>query len=63
MKKELAYYITLFKIKGHSTWRCHIASHPEGFKEQMSRDNAQVTDTRVIRVDRVEGLIQPYETN
>ena len=53
-KKDLAYYLTLFKIKGHSTWRAHLAQNKDGFVEQVQKSTT-VTEYQTIRIDRVTG--------
>lgn len=53
MTDNLAYYLTLFKIEGHTTWRAHIASEEEKFDEQAkAKGHPKVTEKRVIRIDR-----------
>lgn len=54
-KKDLSYYLTLFKIKGHSTWRAHLSGYADGFLKNI--DINIVTDKKVIRVDRLAGTL------
>lgn len=53
--KDLAYYLTLFKIEGHTTWRAHLCGYKNGFKQQVENDKAKVTESMVIRIDRITG--------
>lgn len=59
MEKELAYYVTMFKIEGHTTWRAHLCGHKDGFTRQVENDKAKVTEKNVLRIDRITGQIQP----
>ena len=46
-EKDLAYYFTLFKLKGHTTWRMTLEKHlPQ-----------HATERRKYRVDRVTGEV------
>ena len=62
-QKELAYYLTMFKVEGHSTWRAHLAQSKEGFaddqKKNWGKHAPTVTETMVMRVDRITGQFQP----
>jgi len=61
-QKDLAYYITQYKIKGHSTWRCHSSKLPSGCEKEAKNNNwPPFTDFRQFRMDRITGLIEPYE--
>lgn len=52
--KDMAYYLTQFKIEGHSTWRVHVCGHATGFAESVE-PNTKVTEKIVTRIDRVTG--------
>lgn len=56
-KKDLAYYLTLFTVEGHTTWRTHLAGHKNGFDEYLSTsaNPPKVTAKRVVRIDRITG--------
>jgi len=55
-KKDLAYYLTLFKIEGHTTWRAHLGQFPDSFDRQKQNDNwPAVTEKQVLRIDRITG--------
>lgn len=57
-KQDLAYYVTLFKTEGHSTWRAHLGATIGAFEKQKSNDGwPTVTDTKIFRVDRLSGTI------
>jgi hypothetical protein len=54
--KKLAYYLTLFKIEEHTTWRTHLSQHKAGFEPEFSAPgHPKVTESKVIRIDRVTG--------
>mgnify|MGYP001564470505 CR=1 FL=1 len=57
---DLAYYLTLFKIEGHSTWRSHLASARGKFERERSSwtHPPKITDKKVYRIDRVTGEIE-----
>lgn len=65
MSKELAYYLTLFTLEGHKTWRAHLGGDKEAFDRQDAinvKNGAQpmkVTKRHVIRFDRLTGQLQP----
>lgn len=54
-KKEKAYYLTLFKIEGHKTWRAHLAAGAKQFDEERSRwvKSPKITDRSTLRIDRI----------
>lgn len=58
-KKDLAYYLTLFKIEGHTTWRAHLSQKAEAFQDDIKKNWNQnpptVTEKMVVRIDRVTG--------
>jgi hypothetical protein len=55
-EKDLAYYLTLFKIEGHTTWRTHLSQHKTGFEREFSAPgHPKVTESKVIRIDGVTG--------
>lgn len=61
-EKELAYYLTLFKIEGHETWHSELSKHRDGFDENRRKQGLiqalpKVTDKKVFRVDRITGEI------
>lgn len=57
-KADLNYYLTLFKLEGHTTWRAHLGGHPEAFEKQVDNDNwPKITGTKTFVVDRVKGTI------
>lgn len=57
---ELVYYITLFKIEGHSTWRCSIKATPTAFDEEIEKTKGfpKITARKVYRVDRKTGGVK-----
>lgn len=58
-EKDLAYYLTLFKIDGHQTWRADLKGHRSGFDEMINAINQKsrpkVTEKMIIRIDRLTG--------
>ena len=66
MKKqpnELAYYVTIYKTKGHTTWRTSLNNHPNKFEKNLKNNEPKtvVTEKNIIRIDRITGLITPLE--
>lgn len=50
------YYLTLFKIKGHETWRLHLSGHIGGFDQEWSSGpHPEVAEKKVLCFDRVTG--------
>lgn len=62
-KKELAYYLTLYKIEGHQTWRADLKSEKDGFDKAWNNPDGGkhpvITEKNVIRIDRLLGTISP----
>lgn len=62
-EKDLAYYVTIFKLDGHQTWRCHLGKRLADFSEvEMKNWGAnppKVTEKHVLRIDRITGQIKP----
>lgn len=57
-QKELYYYLTLFKVEGHRTWRSHLTGYAEGFNDHVTKLlKVKVTDVRRYKVDRINGEI------
>lgn len=58
-KKEIAYYLTLFTLEGHTTWRAHLGGTMDAFeieqKNWSGKHKPKVTDKRVLRIDRLTG--------
>lgn len=58
--KELAYYITLFRLEGHQTWRAHVGGFEGAFAQEQVKwggKGPKVTETKVLRVDRITGTV------
>lgn len=66
-KPELAYYLTLYTLEGHETWRAHLGSDTGSFQRaqnaQLQGRQPKVLIKNVIRIDRLTGTIKPYENN
>jgi hypothetical protein len=58
-KKELAYYLTIFKTKGHSTWRAHFSGSLDDFNAQAKQTT--VTEKKHYRIDRLTSEIKPFD--
>ena len=61
--KDLAYYLTCFKLEGHTTWRIHLGTDKDSF-ERTEKANwpkgkyqPKVTELKVMRFDRITGVI------
>lgn len=61
--RDFAYYLTLFTLEGHRTWRAHLTGNRDGFKEEQQKNwgkkGPKVTKIHTIRIDRITGQIQP----
>ncbi len=58
---DLAYYLNLFKIKGHETWRADIKDTKEGFENTFKNPQNKrpdITDRKTFRIDRLTGEIK-----
>ncbi len=53
---DLSYYLTLFKIEGHSTWRADLKRDKNTF-DKMIDPKTKVTERKVFRVDRLTGEV------
>jgi len=56
--KDLAYYLTLFKLEGHQTWRAHLSGHVDGFEVEQknwTKKAPAVTEVQKLRIDRLTG--------
>lgn len=59
-KKDPSYYVTLFKIEGHTTWRAHMGADEKAFARQVKdwKTNApKIIAKKVIRIDRLTGHV------
>lgn len=52
--KDPSYYLTLFKIEGHETYRAHLSNRKTGFETDVV-PNTKVVETKAIRFDRITG--------
>lgn len=59
MKQDHSYYLTLFKIEGHSTYRASLKANKKGFEQESANWPGKPTDVRQYRIDRVTGEISP----
>ncbi len=57
--KELAYYLTVFKIEGHETWRASMGGYAGAFSESLKTGNhPKVTAKKLYRIDRITGALE-----
>ncbi len=51
---DFAYYLTLFKIEDHSSWRAHLSGHENGFENEWATNGKRpkITEKKIIRIDR-----------
>ncbi len=56
MKKEMAYYIFMFTLEGHTTWHATMARDEGGF--QRATKGCKIKDRKTFRIDRVTGEIK-----
>lgn len=62
MEKDLAYYLTLYKLEGHETWRVVLGRDKDYFEQKEIKNwgpNVKITEKNVIRIDRLSGTIIP----
>lgn len=54
---DLAYYLTLFKLEGHQTWRAHLGGHKEAFDVEQKNwlKGPVITEKQTMRIDRLTG--------
>lgn len=61
-KRDMAYYVTMYKLEGHETWRVNLAQTPEHFDAVEKKNwppTVKVTEKNVLRIDRITGQIKP----
>lgn len=60
-KKKPAYFLTLYKLEGHTTWRANLGGDEDHFNREIKtnwKNNApKVTEKRIIKIDRLTGTI------
>lgn len=60
--KDLAYYFTIFKIRGHETWRAHLGRDTSSFMRewnaQTQGERPEITEKQVLRLDRITGTFK-----
>lgn len=62
-KKDLNYYLTLYHLKGHTTWRAHLSGHAGGFTNEQKAwaqgpNPPEVTEKQVLIIDRITGTFK-----
>lgn len=65
-EKDLAYYLTVFTLEGHETWRVHVNTNPSAFEEiemknwkaAKGKKAAKLSQKKVYRIDRLTGEIK-----
>lgn len=58
--KALEYYLTLFKLEGHQTWRAHLGGYKESFEKVITANAHQpkVTESQTLVIDRITGTFK-----
>lgn len=58
--KKPDYYLTLFKVKDHTTWRAAMHSGAEAFDNEVRKNMTKlvITETIVYKIDRLTGDIK-----
>lgn len=66
LKKKIqdpAYYVTMYKLKGHETWRAQLSDRVDGFDKSWRNQTEgilpEITERNVLRIDRLTGTIKP----
>lgn len=63
--KDLSYYLTLYFLDGHTTWRANLQSHKDAFDKQWFAQKEgilpKILKKHVIKIDRITGQIIPLE--
>lgn len=58
-KKELAYFLTLFKVKGHKRWRASLKGRADGFDKEMKQNGLTgILERKEFVIDRLTGDVQ-----
>lgn len=57
MSEDQMYYLTMFKLEGHKTWRVDIKRDAGGFDREWKKvKNApKVTEKKIIRINKITG--------
>lgn len=57
LNKDLSYYLTLFTLEGHQTWRAHLTGRKDGFEIEMKnwKPDVKLKERQTIRIDRLTG--------
>lgn len=54
---ELSYFLTLFKIKGHRTFRSALHKHPTSFEKGVVQSGSEINEKIIYKVNRLTGEI------
>jgi hypothetical protein len=62
LPKELKYYICLFTLQGHRTWRMIIHPTVEGIERQLKppHNRTKVTAKKFFEVNRLTGEMEEF---
>lgn len=58
---DLAYYLTLFKIEGHTTYRASLHDRKDGFDRQFTNPEnkrPKITEMKVLRIGKLKGEVE-----
>jgi hypothetical protein len=53
--KDLSYYLTLYTLEGHETWRAHLGGLSDSFERQWKQNPKapRITAKIVIKINRL----------
>lgn len=54
---EIGYFLTLFKIEGHQTWRAFLGGKESSFDDQVQASMPKITERKVLYINRITGVI------
>lgn len=58
-QRDLVYYLTLFKLEGHETWRAMLSLNSKGFELQAKNDKwPKITERIDMQLDRLTGTFR-----
>lgn len=57
IKKEMFYYLTMFTIEGHKTFRANMAQYQDAFTKYAKVNKMKVTGRRDYKIDKITGEV------
>lgn len=61
---DLVYFLTLYKLEGHQTWRAHFSGRKNGFELEQKNCSQQpgktpkITEKNELIIDRLTGTFK-----